>query len=102
MLFCTYSLLTGGSVATSKLKASLPRFERSMSAVEVETVKGVAEFGDCLACCLARSKRADSLQVLRFNCHARNWSCYQQCALAQCKVAKERVSVQVLSRGCSR
>lgn len=65
MLFCTYSLLTGGSVATSKLKASLPRFERSMSAVEVETVKGVAEFGDCLACCLARSKRADSLQVLR-------------------------------------
>ena len=64
VLFCTYSLLTGGSVATSKLKASLPRFERSMLAVEVETVKGIAEFGACLACRLARSGRANSLHVL--------------------------------------
>ena len=65
MLFCTYSLLTGGSVATSKLKASLPRFERSMSAAEVETVKGIAEFGNRLACCLARSEKANNLQAIR-------------------------------------
>ncbi|KAK9822510.1 hypothetical protein WJX81_008146 [Elliptochloris bilobata] len=44
VLFCTYSLLTGGSVPTAKLKASLPRFERTMNAGDVEAYKGTAEF----------------------------------------------------------